>query len=40
MERAHEVSESTIPILKLKLRDMNQKYIFDHITLLDFMLFE
>ena len=40
MERSHELSESVVPLVRLKLKNPNLKYIFGHITLLDFLLFE
>lgn len=40
MKQSHEQSGSSIQMVKLKLKNPNKRYIFGHITVLDFLLFE
>lgn len=40
MKQCHDQSGSSIQMVKLKLKNPNQKYIFGHITVLDFLFFE
>lgn len=40
MKHHHEKSGSSIQMVKLKLKNPTKKYIFGHITVLDFLLFE
>lgn len=40
MKKSHEQSGSSIQMVKLKLKNPTQRYIFGHITVLDLLLFE
>lgn len=40
MNHLHDKSGSSIQITKLRLKNPNQRYIFGHITVLDFLFYE